>query len=249
MPRLAWMSIFRLEKLWKAPDDVASKTIKRKLFLTLVQSVFVYGGPTWPLTEEWRTRIDKTFDDMLRYCIGPAVNTLALHDGGNIPLLSSLVLQRRLNTVGHVLRHPQGLADVLLNKPAKGRTRGLEACIVRETREALCKDGHGGEREEWLEVAKQAGGKVWAACAREAAAAHEDRRYNCLERESQRRRQHPDYEEKERKRQEYLEENRPAHARKNLPPPPDSSARVNRIRHPTAGKSKPKQGAARAARV
>ena len=178
---LAWLACRSFSQLWKSS---APSALKESFVTSIVQTVFVYGGQAWPSTAEWTQRIDSTYDAMLRYCLGSAYNTLELHRGGRIPMLSSLLTLRRVNTVGHALRRDQSLS-LLLKQTAKrpGRKIGIERCIERDL---SCL---GPDRGDWVNVASRR--DEWRAMARTVAAEHEEKVYEKLQRLQQRRHARP----------------------------------------------------------
>ena len=142
---LAWCAVRKFDQLWKSSGH---RSIKEQFFKSIVQTVFVYGGQGWPSTAEWTRRIDTANDRMMSYCLGCAYNTYDLHDGGRIPMLSSVIALRRVNTVGHALRREQPLSLLLGHKPKRiGRKLGIERTIVRDLRAI------GGDRDEWFDHA------------------------------------------------------------------------------------------------
>ena len=59
----AWRSCNKLNKIWQAP---LSKSLKLRTFLTLVESVFLYGTETWTLPKSLEKSIDRTYTRLLR---------------------------------------------------------------------------------------------------------------------------------------------------------------------------------------
>ena len=60
---LAWKSCNKLNKIWKSS---LWKSLKLRTFLTLVQSVLLYGRETWKLTKSLEKSIDEIYTRFLR---------------------------------------------------------------------------------------------------------------------------------------------------------------------------------------
>jgi len=181
--QLAWLACRSFSQLWKSS---APSELKERFVTSIVQTVFVYGGQAWPTTAEWTQRVNSTYDAMLRYCLGSAYNTLELHRGGRIPMLSSLLTLRRVNTVGHALRRDQSLSLLLRQAPKRiGRKMGIERCIVRDLNPYL-----GNDRDYWADVA--ADRVEWRRMARRIAAEHEEKVHERLQQQHQRRHDRPE---------------------------------------------------------
>jgi len=192
---LAWCAILKLDQLWASKGNL---DLKRQIFTAVVQTVFVYGGQAWPNTAKWRQRVDSTYDRMLRYCVGSpytggkAYNTIELHEHGRIPMLSSVMTLRRINTIGHALRRDQALSLLLRHAPKKiGRKIGIERTIVNDLKpyfgnKKMSNDNSKDDmREEWRLEAKDR--EQWRDMARDAAARHEEEIYHQLEKRHQQR--------------------------------------------------------------
>jgi hypothetical protein len=225
---LAWVAIVKLGQLWThhIPSD-----IKLSLFKTLVESVLVYGCQAWPDTAVWRRRIDSTYDMMIRHCLGPAFNKLALHQNGKIPLLSSLVAQRRFNTIGHALRRDQALTQLLTHDPSRiGRSLGVERVIKRDIHKFCLQHGLHTDRDQWVDAAHHH--SAWRRWAREMAAANEDSVYARLQLHHDRRVAHPQRQQRVDARVKHLQKHAPYLL--NLPPP--TGPRINFFRPSAASK-------------
>ena len=59
---LAWKSCNKLNKIWKSS---LRKSLKLRTFLTLVESMLLYGGETWTLTRSLEQSIDGTYTRLL----------------------------------------------------------------------------------------------------------------------------------------------------------------------------------------
>ena len=204
---LTWAAARKLDQLWRTKTTSADDAkLKIKFFNAMVQSIFVYGCQTWPASREWTARIDGAYDRLLRWCFGQQYNRLALHKNGNIPLLSSLVTQRRANTVGHALRRDQALGRVLVRVPWRiGRGKGLERSIRAEVDWMF--DCQQDERATWMLEAHDR--DRWRSRARALAEHHENDEYNRLARQHQRRVAHPDRAKIVERRREWQREHNP----------------------------------------
>ena len=112
---LTWVAIHKFDGLWKNP--AASDDVKRSLCQTFAISVLLHGSHLWPATAEFNRTIDSAYFKMLRYCCWKPgrlpLDHFAVFDGGRIPQLSTLVLQLRIRTLGHGIRHDQCLRQLI----------------------------------------------------------------------------------------------------------------------------------------
>eukprot|EP00759_Apiculatamorpha_spiralis_P049216 PhF_6_TR44202/c2_g1_i5/m.67838 len=108
----AWAAVRTFTPVWQSD---APTEAKRRLFSALVDPIFTYAMHTWPMTVERSRNIDGSYGRLLRFALGlpPAcisrhlVHTESLY--GNQPFVSSVIAERRVKFVGHVLRayeHP-----------------------------------------------------------------------------------------------------------------------------------------------
>ena len=161
--RKAWGAIKKLDQLWKAHIQAATKI---RLLQSLVLSVFLYGCQTWPSTQAFYTRLDQAFTRMLRYCLHE-YDTRECYLHGAIPHISSVVVQRKVALAGHAMRHPQALSFLLHNPQSRrGRTANLE----RELRKLIpC------EQQDWDIVAQDR--SAWHRLGEQRAREHEEQCY------------------------------------------------------------------------
>ena len=113
----AWTSARNLRDIW---DSSASVPTKVKLFQAMVESVLLYCGETWTLTESLGSEINASHRALLRYCIGihyPATITSAELYNTTKSLPASTILRRkRLALLGHATRRPDTPLALVINK-------------------------------------------------------------------------------------------------------------------------------------
>ena len=109
----AWAALKRFDPLFKAKG--VSDEAKIAVVMSIVRTVFTYGGAIWPTTHLWQTFIDTAFSQMLRYARQlPRRTPLSeLYMQGRVQRLSTVLMQMRLNTVGHALRHDTAFRRVI----------------------------------------------------------------------------------------------------------------------------------------
>ena len=125
---LAWIAFNKLDKIWKSN---LSKSFKKKLFCSTVESVLLYGCETWTLTVELERKLDGCYTKLLRTSLGYSwrdhIRNEVLY--GKLPKVTFKIRQRRLRLAGHCKRHPEESAHHLtLWMPKRGnRSRGKPA--------------------------------------------------------------------------------------------------------------------------
>ena len=121
-----------MNKVWKSE---MSDNLKRRLFVTTVESVLLYGCESWALTVKDENALDGVYTRML-----PAARNVPWQDHitnvelyGKLPRLSDTIRQRRMRLAGHCVRHPELTAcDLVLWEPnhgKKSRGRPRATCI------------------------------------------------------------------------------------------------------------------------
>ena len=103
----AWGACHSLKKLWNSDLRDA---LKVRVFVALVESVFLYGSETWTMTKRLTKMVDGCYTRMLRMALGvnqwrDRVSNQALYNG--LPKVTSKIAQRRLRLAGHAQRHPE----------------------------------------------------------------------------------------------------------------------------------------------
>ena len=96
---------------------------KRRLFVSTVESVLLYGCETWTLTVADEKALDGFYTRLLRRALNVSweehVRNVDLY--GNLPRLSNKIRERRMKLAGHSVRHPELVASgLVLWEPAHG---------------------------------------------------------------------------------------------------------------------------------
>ena len=117
---LAWSACNKLKTIWKSN---LKKGIKKRLFLSTVESVLLYGAETWTINKKMEKRLDGCYTRMLRMAFNVSwkdrMTNEELYDG--LPKLSTKIATRRMKLAGHCIRHPEEEASKLvLWEPEKG---------------------------------------------------------------------------------------------------------------------------------
>ena len=118
---LAWKSCNKLNKIWKSS---LCKSLKLRTFLTLVESVLLYGSETWTLTKIPEKSIEGTYTRLLRTTFNVSWSD-HLRNGelyGNLPKVTEKIRERRLKLAGHCVRHSEEVGfNLVLWKPSYGK--------------------------------------------------------------------------------------------------------------------------------
>ena len=118
---LAWKACNKLNKIWKSS---LCKSLKLRTFLTLVESVLLYGSETWALTKNLEKSIDVTYTNV---SWSEHLTNRELY--GNLPKVTNKIRERRLKLAGHCVRHSEEVESNLVlwqpsqGKPNRGRKR------------------------------------------------------------------------------------------------------------------------------
>ena len=118
---LAWKSCNILNKIWKWS---LCKSLKLRIFLTLVGSVVLYGSETWTLTKCLEKSIDGTYTRLLRpvFNVSWSDHLTKSEHYGNLPKVTEKKRERRQVLAGHCVRHSEEVASNLaLWKPSHGK--------------------------------------------------------------------------------------------------------------------------------
>ena len=121
----AWSALHSMNRVWKSGMN---NNLKRRLFVTTVESVLLYGCEAWALTVKDEKALDGVYTRMLRAALNVSwadhVTNINLY--GYLPRLSDTIRQRRMRLAGHCVRHPELTAsEMILWEPTHGKkTRG-----------------------------------------------------------------------------------------------------------------------------
>ena len=90
--------------------------LKRRLFVTTVESVLLYGCEAWTLTVKDEKALDGVYTRMLRAALNVSwkdhVTNIDLY--GYLPRLSDTIRKRRMRLAGHCVRHSELTASELI---------------------------------------------------------------------------------------------------------------------------------------
>ena len=118
----AWTALNKMDTMWKS---FLSGNLKRSFFHATVESVFMYGASAWSLTKSPESKLDTTYNRMLRAIRNiwrQHPTKVQLH--GPIPDISTILRERRMHFAGHCWREKQELAsELLLRSPDHGKRR------------------------------------------------------------------------------------------------------------------------------
>ena len=94
-----------MNKVWKSG---MSDNLKRRLFVSTVESVLVYGCKAWSLTVKDEKALDGVYTRMLRAALNVSwedhIRNVDLY--GFLPRLTDTIRQWRMRLAGHCVRHP-----------------------------------------------------------------------------------------------------------------------------------------------
>ena len=130
----AWSALHSMNKVWKSAMD---DNLKRRLFVTTVESVLLYGCEAWSLTVKDEKALDGVYTRMLRAALNVSWKNHTRNSElyGKLPRLSDTVRQRRMRLAGHCVRHPELTASqLILWEPTHGRkSRGRPQATFIDT--------------------------------------------------------------------------------------------------------------------
>ena len=117
----AWSALHSMNKVWRSGMN---ENLKRRLFVTTVESVLLYGCEAWALTVKDEKALDGVYTRMLRTALNVSwedhVRNVDLY--GYLPRLSDTIRQRRMRLAGHCVRHPELTAsELILWEPTHGK--------------------------------------------------------------------------------------------------------------------------------
>ena len=118
---LAWTACHKLSKIWKSD---LNRRLKKRLFLSTVEAILLYGAETWTINKTMKKRLDGCYTRMLRMAFDVSWKEKITNEElyGDLPTLSSKVAKRRLKLAGHCIRHPEEEASkLILWEPSRGK--------------------------------------------------------------------------------------------------------------------------------
>ena len=125
---LAWKAFNKLSKIWKS---FLCKYLTLQTFLTLVETILLYGSETWTLTKNLEKSIDGTYTRLLRtvFNVSWSEHLTNRELYGTLPKVTDKIWERKLKLAGHCVRHLEEVVSNLVlwqpseRKPNRGRKR------------------------------------------------------------------------------------------------------------------------------
>ena len=122
---LAWRALNSMVSVWTSNMRTE---LKKKFFISTVESILLYGCEAWSLTAAEEKSLDGTYTRMLRKATNVHWSSHTTNEAlyGKLPKLSNKIAARRLRLAGHCFRHPELSAHkLILWEPTHGqRGRG-----------------------------------------------------------------------------------------------------------------------------
>ena len=130
----AWSALHNMNRVWKSE---MSENLKRRLFVTTVESVLLYGCEAWALTVKDEKALDGVYTRMLRTALNVTWKEHRTNVDlyGKLPRLSDTIRNRRMRLAGHCVRHPELTASgLVLWEPTHGKkSRGRPQATYIDT--------------------------------------------------------------------------------------------------------------------
>lgn len=136
---LAWKSLHKMKKIWRSKIN---DNLKRRLFVSTVESVLLYGAEAWSLTVNQEKSLDGVYTRMLRMALNVTWKEHILNKDlyAGMPKVSEKIRKRRMGIAGHSVRHQELTATQLIlwepsqgkRKPGRGRTTYIDV-LKRDT--------------------------------------------------------------------------------------------------------------------
>ena len=118
----AWSACHKLKKIWSSN---LSKKLKIRLFITIVESILLYGSETWTISKSFEKKLNGCYTKMLRMALNVNWQDMIPKSEvyGDLPLVSSKVAVRRMKIAGHCVRHQEEeeASKLTLWQPAHGK--------------------------------------------------------------------------------------------------------------------------------
>ena len=108
----AWSALDRLKIIWKS---LLSDSLQRNFFRAIVESVLVYGSPSWILINQLEDKLGGTYCRMLCAILNKSWQqhpTKELY--GSIPKLSDIIREQRTRFASHCWQNKTELVNELL---------------------------------------------------------------------------------------------------------------------------------------
>jgi len=104
--------------------------LKKKLFVTTVEAILLYGCETQTLFTTDEARLDGCYTRMLRMVMNITWMDRMTNEDlyGNLPRISNKIRKRRLRLAGHCVRHSElEVSNLVLWEPTQGKfSRGSQ---------------------------------------------------------------------------------------------------------------------------
>ena len=116
-----WSACHKLKKIWSSN---LSKKFKVRLFITTVESTFLYGSETWTINKSFEKKLDGCYTKMLQMAPNVTWQDMIPNSEfyGDPPLVSSKVAVTRMKIAGHCVKHEEEEASKLtLWQPVHGK--------------------------------------------------------------------------------------------------------------------------------
>ena len=120
---LAWQALNKMSSIWTSS---MRSDLKRRFFVSTVESILLYGCESWTLTEKMEKKLDGSYTRMLRKALNVHWSSHTTNEElyNKLPKVSDKVASRRLGLAGHCYRHPELSAQPLILWEPKHGHRG-----------------------------------------------------------------------------------------------------------------------------
>ena len=98
--------------------------LKKKLFVTTIEAILLYGCEPWTLTARDESRLDGYYTRMLRMIMNITWMDKITNEDlyGNLPRISNKIRERRLKLAGHCVRLSElEVSNLVLWEPFQGK--------------------------------------------------------------------------------------------------------------------------------
>ena len=110
-----------MKKVWKSSMHAE---LKKKLFVTTIEAILLYGCEPWTLTARDESRLDGYYTRMLRMIMNITWMDKITNEDlyGNLPRISNKIRERRLKLAGHCVRLSElEVSNLVLWEPTQGK--------------------------------------------------------------------------------------------------------------------------------